>query len=125
MNNDIQIILGNSNKRFSGVTSTMLQVLEKQKSLAGVAVLGPHHLPDDAAVLTFFGLLKLCKNTLPDGRYRVFHARRNDEMIQAIIARALGAKIKILQSQGWDFWFNNSCPDVCASIKRRINIIIL
>ena len=36
----------------------------------------------------------------------------------------LGDKIKALQSQGWDFWFNNSCPDVCASIKRRINIFL-
>ena len=40
-------------------------------------------------------MLRLCRKPLPDGRYRVFHARRNDEMIQALFARALGAKLKI------------------------------
>ncbi len=91
----IQIILGNSSRRFTGVTSTMLQVLDKQKDLAGVAVLGGHNLPAGTSVLSFRELLKLCRKPLPDGRYRVFHARRNDEMIQALLARALGAKIRI------------------------------
>lgn len=46
-------------------------------------------------MLSFADMLKLCRNTRLDGRYRVFHARRNDEMIQALLARALGAKLKI------------------------------
>jgi len=99
MSSDAQIILGNSNRRFSGVTSTMLQVLEKQRRLAKIAVLGAHHLPEnmlnDIEILSFRDLVKHCRTPLPDGSYRVFHARRNDEMIQALLARALGAKIKI------------------------------
>lgn len=91
----IQIILGNSNKRFTGVTSTMLQVLEMQQELAKIAVLGGHHLREGTTVLGFAEMLRLCQEPLPDGRYRVFHARRNDEMIQALCARALGAKIRI------------------------------
>ncbi len=77
------------------MTSTLLQVLEKQKSLTGVAVLGPHNLPEGTAVLSFREMLRLCRDPLPDGRHRVFHARRNDEMLQALLARALGAKLKI------------------------------
>ena len=84
-----QLILGNSNKRFSGVTSTMLQVLPHQKELMEVAVLGKHHLTDDTQWLTFRQFTKLCKNTLADGAPRIFHARRNDEMIQALIAKKL------------------------------------
>lgn len=90
----IELILGNSNKRFSGVTSTMLQVLPHQQKQMSVAVLGEHHLAAGTNTLSFFQAAKLCKSTLPDGRKRVFHARRNDEMIQAILLKKLfGAKI--------------------------------
>jgi len=94
---DTELILGNSNSRFSGVTSTMLQVLRLQKNILEVVVLGNHHLPDDVQSLTFKQLIKLCKSPLPDGRFRVFHARRNDEVIQALVLKKLlGAKIKIV-----------------------------
>ena len=93
----IQLILGNSNKRFSGVTSTMLQVLPYQKKITELAILGEHHITDNTRILNFHEFCKLCKKTLPDGKSRVFHARRNDEMIQALIAKKLfGAKIKIV-----------------------------
>jgi len=94
---ETELILGNSNSRFSGVTSTMLQVLRIQKNILKVAVLGQHHLPDDIPAVTFRQLITLCKNTLPDGRFRVFHSRRNDETIQALILKKIfGAKIKIV-----------------------------
>lgn len=94
---DTQLILGNSNKRFSGVTSTMLQVLPHQKKLMKTLILGKHHLPDDTRCLTFLQFTKLCKQPLPEGNPRIFHARRNDEMIQALIAKNLfAAKIKIV-----------------------------
>ena len=74
----------------------MLQVLRIQKDLVKVAVLGDHHLPDDIPSVTFRQLIALCKSPLPDGRPRIFHARRNDEVIQALILKKiLGAKIKI------------------------------
>ncbi|MBT8045310.1 MAG: glycosyltransferase family 4 protein, partial [Verrucomicrobiae bacterium] len=93
---ETELILGNSNPRFSGVTSTMLQVLRYQKDLMKVAVLGAHHLPEDVKPVTFSQLINLCKKPLPDGRYRVFHARRNNEVIQALLLKKLfGAKIRI------------------------------
>ena len=95
---EIQLILGNSNKRFSGVTSTMLQVLPFQKEMLSTAVLGDHNVPADLGVtsMTFREFTTLCKSPLPDGSPRIFHARRNDEMIQALLARKFfGAKIKI------------------------------
>jgi mannosyltransferase len=93
---DTELILGNANKRFSGVTSTMLQVLQQQKKLCCVAVLGKHHLEANTLTLSFWQLLRLARKPLPNGRYRVFHARRNFEMIQALIAKRLfGAKLKI------------------------------
>lgn len=91
-----ELIIGNSNKRFSGVTSTMLQVLEWQKSKISLVVLGDHHLSDKTMSVGFFEAIKICKEPLSDERFRVFHARRNDEMIQALLLKWLsGAKLKI------------------------------
>jgi mannosyltransferase len=85
-----QLILGNSNKRFSGVTSTMLQTLPEIQALIPLVVLGMHHLPEKTPTISFRKLLKL------NDHLRIFHARRNDEMIQALAARKLGANIKII-----------------------------
>jgi len=94
---EIELILGNSNSRFSGVTSTMLQVLKHQQGHMNLVVLGKHHLPDGVPAVTFFELIRLCRNPLADGRSRIFHARRNNEMIQALLLkRGFGAKIKIV-----------------------------
>lgn len=90
------LIIGNSNKRFSGVTSTMLQVLPEQSRLIETWVMGAHNLPDGQAWLSFAE----CLRRLRDPQYRdvrfVFHARRNDEMIQALLLRAFSkAPLKI------------------------------
>ncbi|MEN8772121.1 MAG: glycosyltransferase family 4 protein [Akkermansiaceae bacterium] len=85
-----QLILGNSNKRFSGVTSTMLQTLPEVQKLMPLTVMGSHHLPTDTPTIRFRDLVS------QKDKIRVFHARRNDEMIQALAARRLGAKIKII-----------------------------
>lgn len=90
------LILGNSNKRFSGVTSTMLQVLPAQSDMIETWVMGPHHLPEGQAWLSFWQ----CVKRLRSAEYRevrfVFHARRNDEMIQALLLRVLSkASLKL------------------------------
>lgn len=96
---EYEVILGNSNKRFSGVTSTMLQTLEHQHTKMSIAVLGKHHLPAhlSANAVSFFELARICRKPLSSGKYRVFHARRNDEMIQALVLKHLfRTKIRIL-----------------------------
>lgn len=92
-----QVILGNSNRRFSGVTSTMLQTLPAVRTQLPLAVLGPHHLPANTPSLRYREFLQLCRQPLPDGSARLFHARRNNEMIQALLAkRIFRAKINII-----------------------------
>jgi mannosyltransferase len=49
-----QLILGNSNKRFSGVTSTMLQTLPEVRKLMPLAVMGRHHLPSSTSTIRFW-----------------------------------------------------------------------
>ncbi len=92
-----EIILGNSNPRFSGVTSTMLQVLKHQQAAVPLSVLGKHHLPAGTPTVGFMECARSLKRPLPDGRCRVFHARRNNEMLQAVILKYIfRAKIKII-----------------------------
>lgn len=96
VNPQFELILGNSNKRFSGVTSTMLQVLAVQQQRVPLVVLGRHHLPEGVPTLGFWSVLRLARQPLVNGRVRVFHARRNDEMIQALLLKYLGARIRIV-----------------------------
>ena len=80
----IELILGNSNKSFSGVTSTMLQVIPYQQEQMNLVVLGKSNLPESIPSVTFFNLVRLLKKqSLPC----VFHARRNNEMVQALLLK--------------------------------------
>ncbi|WP_017444392.1 glycosyltransferase family 4 protein [Gayadomonas joobiniege] len=91
------VILGNSNRRFSGVTSTMLQVLEVHQHLIPVRVLGGHHLPKKELAISFWQAIKLIRRAGKNQQPVVFHARRNDEMIQALLLKKLTQNgIKIL-----------------------------
>ncbi len=97
MEKSLELILGNSNKRFSGVTSTMLQVLPYQQEQAEVYVLGKHHVSSNVTVISFGKAIRLFRRQPVNGKSRVFHARRNDEMIQALILQNLfGCKFKIV-----------------------------
>jgi len=120
--NEIELIIGNSNSNFSGVTSTMLQVLSEQKSLINLRVMGKHHLSDPSLNISFFQVAKMCINPLSDGRWRIFHARRVDEMIQALILKYIfRSKIKIVFSSaaqryrsGFTLWLTNRMDAVLA-----------
>lgn len=94
---DFEVVLGNSNKRFSGVTSTMLQVLVYQQKLTSIRVLGSHHLSEGFRAISFLQLARIARRPLSNNRPRIFHARRNDEMIQALLLKHLfRCKLKIV-----------------------------
>ncbi|WP_440874427.1 glycosyltransferase family 4 protein [Thalassotalea sp. PLHSN55] len=96
---EIELIVGNSNSNFSGVTSTMLQVTSHLKTLVNLRIMGPHHLTDPDLAISFWQVAKMCRTPLKSGKSRIFHARRVDEMIQALILKhVFGAKFKIVFS---------------------------
>lgn len=84
-----EVILGNSSKRFSGVTATMLACLPGIRSNKAVCVMGRSFVPDDVPACSFWDVVRYCRSPLPSGKKRVFHARRNDEMIQALFLKRL------------------------------------
>ncbi len=84
----VHVIAPNFKQRLSGVTSTIIQLVPVQNRLGQkVAVLGPG-LPPHLPHLRFRDLWKLWR--APEGRQnRVWHARRNNEMLAGLILRDL------------------------------------
>jgi len=119
---EVELIIGNSNSNFSGVTSTMLQVLSEQQKLIKLRVMGKHHLSDPTLNISFWEVAKMCRKPLTNGRFRIFHARRVDEMIQALLLKHLfRAKIKIIFSSaaqrrraGFTKWLTNRMDALLA-----------
>jgi mannosyltransferase len=93
---DVEIIAPNFKKRLSGVTSTIIQLIPVQRALGQqIAALGPG-LPSNFPHVRFPDLLKLW--SAPSRKqFRIWHARRNIEMLPAIVMRdILRMKLKIV-----------------------------
>lgn len=93
---DVEVIAPNFKRRLSGVTSTIIQLIPVQRGLGQkIAVLGPG-LPKNLPSVRFRDLVHLWRR--PAGRpCRVWHARRNVEMLPAILLRdLLRMKIRIV-----------------------------
>lgn len=122
---EVELIIGNSNSNFSGVTSTMLQVLSHQRELIHLRVMGKHHLPDPSLAISFWQVASMCRKPLKNGKFRIFHARRVDEMIQALILKyVFRAKIKVVFSSaaqryrsGFTLWLTDRMDAVLAMCK--------
>lgn len=122
---EVEVIAPNFKRRLSGVTSTIIQLVPVQRALGyRVAALGPG-LPDDIAHIRFRDLLSLWR--LPQGgRCRVWHARRNVEMLPAILLRdLLRMPLKIVftsasqrRHSGWTKWLISKMDAIIATSGR-------
>ena len=88
---DLQLIVPNLHRRYSGVTATNRMVAPKLAKMYRAAWLGSH-APDGIARMGFADLLKLWRRRAP----LIWHARRNDEMIAGVVLRALGWPLKLV-----------------------------
>nr|WP_246435817.1 glycosyltransferase family 4 protein [Rhizobium cellulosilyticum] len=109
----------------SGVTSTIIQLVPVQRALGyKVAALGPG-LPDTIPHIRFRDLLRLWSRPR-SGKMRVWHARRNVEMLPAIILRdILRMPLKIVftsasqrRHTGWTRWLISKMDAVVATSGR-------
>lgn len=121
----VHVIAPNFKRRLSGVTSTIIQLLPVQNRQGQlVASLGPG-LPGTLPFIRFRDILHLWSS--PDGRrLRVWHARRNLEMLPAIVLRdVLRMKLRIVftsasqrRHTGWTKWLISKMDAVIATSGR-------
>lgn len=81
----VEVIAPNLKQRLSGVTSTIVQLVPVQARELGIAVFGPG-LPDSLPRMRWWQLLLLLRRPA-SGRPRIWHARRNTEMVAGIVLR--------------------------------------
>ncbi|MEP2920176.1 MAG: glycosyltransferase family 4 protein [Sulfitobacter sp.] len=88
---DIQVIAPNFKRRLSGVTATVVRLVPIQARDIAIVASGPV-LPQDVPQIPLRALL-----TLPHNRLRVWHARRNIEMIAGLaLKHLLRKRLKLL-----------------------------
>jgi mannosyltransferase len=88
---NLQLIVPNLHRRYSGVTATNRMVAPKLAKMFRTAWLGPD-APDGIARMRPADLVKLWRrrNAL------IWHARRNNEMIVGVVLRSLGWPLKLV-----------------------------
>lgn len=90
---ELEVIIPNLHWRYSGVTATSRMIGPRLARLLPAAWLGGH-APEGISRLTFGDLLRL--RNLPARRSRIWHARRNNEMIIGLLLKALGWRLTLV-----------------------------
>ncbi len=92
---DVEVIAPNLKRRLSGVTSTIVQLVPEQARSLRIATFGPG-LPEGLPRLRLRDLPALWRR--PPGRpFRIWHARRNNEMVAGLILRdVLRAPLRVV-----------------------------
>lgn len=83
----IEVVAPNLKVRLSGVTSTIVQLVPVQARTIGIATLGPG-LPESLPKIRWWQLPTLLSRPA-SGRRRIWHARRNTEMVAGLALRWL------------------------------------
>lgn len=116
----IEVIAPNLKRRHSGVTSTVLRLIPAQAREIGIAATGPV-LPPDLPRIPLSAL-----PLLPRDRWRVWHARRNVEMLAGLALRhLLGRRLRLLftsaaqrRHSGYTRWLIRRMDAVVATSSR-------
>src|SRR6266403_65067 len=88
---NLQLIVPNLHRRYSGVTATNRMVAPKLAKMFRAAWLGPD-APAGIARMGALDLVKLWRSRTP----LIWHARRNNEMIVGVLLRSLGWPLKLV-----------------------------
>ena len=129
---DLQLIVPNLHRRYSGVTATNRMVAPKLAKLFRAGWLGPDR-PEGIAKIGLACLMKLWRRPAP----LIWHARRNDEMIAGVVLRWLGWPLKLVftsAAQRHHSWITRwligkmdaiiATSDISASfLKRKATVI--
>ena len=93
---NIEVIAPNFKRRLSGVTATVVRLVPVQSKDISIVATGPV-LPDHVPQIPLSQLVMLPRRGPGAGGWRVWHARRNVEMIGGLVLKyLLGKKLKLL-----------------------------
>lgn len=114
---DIAVIAPNLKKRLSGVTATVVRLIPVQARKIGIVATGPG-LPKDISHLPLWRVAFLGRN-----RTRVWHARRNTEMLVGLVLKhILRQRLKLLftsasqrQHSGYTKWLIKQMDGIVAT----------
>jgi mannosyltransferase len=115
---DPEIIVTNLKRRFTGVSGTISALLPAQAKSLKIAFVGVElpsvvkarlHNPDNFSHTGLWEAIWMSRKPLPDGRKRIWHVRRDPEMLLTIVLRdVLRLPIKIVftsAAQRYHSWF--------------------
>ena len=89
--NNIEVIAPNLKFKLSGVTATIIRLVPLQAKRIGIVALAPK-FPKEVPQVSFWKVI-----TMPKNKWRVWHARRNTEMIVGLMIKwVLRKKMKML-----------------------------
>ncbi len=91
----VELIIPNLNWRYSGVTATNRAVAPLLARRCPAAWLGPHR-PQGIGALSLGGLLMLRRRPPRRQALRIWHARRNVEMIVGLVLKRLGWRLALV-----------------------------
>lgn len=120
----IAVVAPNFKRRLSGVTSTVVQLVPLQAAEIGIATLGPG-LPEGLPKMRWWQVPSLLRR--PAGRrFRVWHARRNPEMLAGMLLRdVLRAPLKLVftsaaqrNHKGWTKFLIRHMDAVIATSRK-------
>lgn len=129
---DLQLIVPNLHRRYSGVTATNRMVAPELARLFRAAWFGSH-APEGIGRMGLADLLRLWRRERP----LIWHARRNNEMIAGVALRALGWPLRLVftsAAQRHHTWITRwlirrmdaiiATSDVSASFLKRTATVI-
>src|SRR6266849_427097 len=117
---NLQLIVPNLHRRYSGVTATNRMVAPKLAKMFRAAWLGSN-APDGISRMRILDLVKLWRSRTP----LIWHARRNNEMIVGVLLRSLGWPLKLVftsAAQRHHSWITRSLIDRMDAIIATNNI---
>jgi mannosyltransferase len=127
---EIEVIVANLKRRYTGVTSTISALVPEQTKRLKIAVLGyrsPPHWPQ----ITWSDLLRRGFDPPPGKSFRIWHARRNLDALTGIILRSiLRMPLKLVLTSAaqrhhshWTQWLMRQMDVVVATSPETANYI--
>src|SRR3954451_14103609 len=129
----LQLIVPNLHRRYSGVTATNRMVAPKLAQRFDAAWFGSD-APEGIARINAADLLKWRRRPEP----LIWHARRNDEMIVGVLLKALGWPLKLVftsAAQRHHTWITRwlirqmdaviATSDISASFLKRESVVVM